>query len=126
DRPRSDWWSTDVRTPIARYRRNLLGITAEARRVGASVVFLDVGFGGSADTPRGRQDEYLFSRGRYEDEYHEQMRRVATSDGMPIVQLFGADLGPDVMLDDVRPNAEGYRRLAARVASVIADHALLE
>ena len=126
DRPQPDWWSTDVRTPIARYRRNLLGITAEARRVGASVVFLDVGFRGSADTPRGRHDEHLFRRGRYEDEYHEEMRRAAAPDGMPIVQLIGADLGPDAMLDDVRPNAEGYRRIATRVASAIADHALLE
>ena len=126
DRPRPDWWSTDVRTPIARYRRNLLGISAEARRVGASVVFLDVGFGGSADTPRGRQDEHLFRRGRYADEYHEEMRGAATLDGMPLVQLIGADLGPNVMLDDVRPNAEGYRRIAARLATTVADHALHE
>lgn len=124
DRPPQGWWASQARTPIARYKRALLAMASESGRMGATPVFLNVGFG--PEPPgEGGATGHRHRRGRFEGDYQASMRDAAHESVAPLVEFIGADLDRVTMLDDVHPTAEGYRQMAQRVARTMADSHLI-
>src|SRR5262249_38202063 len=123
DRSPRDWSTRQARTSVARYQRSPLAMASEAARVGATPIFLNVGFGPS---PAAGVDGRRLRRGRYEGEYQTSMRDASRKFGAPLSEFIGVELDRTTMLDDVHPSVAGYRQMALRVAQTITDARLLE
>jgi lysophospholipase L1-like esterase len=123
--PPRGWWRAAPRTPLGRYRRNLRALAAEARRLDAGLVLLNIGFGPDSPRKAGRAPRRL-RRGHYEGDYQAATRLAALLDGASLVDFLGGELELGTMLDAFHPNAEGYRRIATRVGQAIAAQGVLD
>lgn len=119
--PPPGWWTAEARTSPGRYLRDLRAMDAESRRIGATLVLVNVGFAPGLPDPAPR-----LRRGELESDYHSITRQVAASDHIALAEFVGRDVDAHTMLDGVHPNAEGYRRMATVVGDAIAGLGVLD